>query len=75
MTHDSALNQLICEKAAAYFEEHNVFIARNYITEDLIIEPISNISIVFAKSLYVAEAIRGLNQGWAKFEIDVLLPE
>lgn len=69
LTHDNALNQLICEKAANHFEEHNVFMARGNITEGLMIEPISNISIVFPKSLYVAEAIRGLNQGWAKFEV------
>jgi len=69
LTHDDALNQLICEKAAIHFGEHNVAMAKGNTSEDLMIEPISNIDVVFTDNLTVAEAIRGLNQGRATIEV------
>jgi hypothetical protein len=43
--------------------------AKGNTSEDLMIEPISNIDIVFTDNLTVAEAIRGLNQGRATIEV------
>jgi NhaP-type Na+/H+ or K+/H+ antiporter len=69
LTHDDALNQLICEKAAIHLGEEHVAMAQGNSSEGLMIEPISDISQVFSDDFFVAEAIRKINLGQAHFEI------
>jgi NhaP-type Na+/H+ or K+/H+ antiporter len=69
LTHDEAPNQLICEKAVVHLGEHNVFMGRGSPARDIMIEPISNINVAFSDRLYVAQAIRDLEQRRAWFEV------
>jgi len=69
LTHDDAPNQLICEKAVVHLGEHNVYMARGNETQDIMIEPISNINVAFSDKLFVAQAMRGLEKRLAWFEV------